>query len=73
MPERIDPQANFARLGMDSAASVFLIAELKDWLGLRAQRRADIQASNTGCIGPLFGRALHYPKHCGRLNDRHAR
>ena len=24
-PERIDPQAKFARLGMDSAASVFLV------------------------------------------------
>jgi acyl carrier protein len=33
-PERIDPQAKFARLGMDSAASVFLVAELEDWLGL---------------------------------------
>ncbi|HEY4859534.1 MAG TPA: acyl carrier protein [Xanthobacteraceae bacterium] len=32
--ERIDPQAKFARLGMDSAASVFLVAELEDWLGL---------------------------------------
>jgi acyl carrier protein len=33
-PERIDPQAKFARLGMDSAASVFLVAELEDWLGV---------------------------------------
>jgi len=33
-PERIDPQAKFARLGLDSAASVFLIADLEDWLGL---------------------------------------
>ena len=33
-PERIDPQAKFARLGMDSAASVFLVADLEDWLGL---------------------------------------
>ncbi len=32
--ERIDPQAKFARLGMDSAASVFLVADLEDWLGL---------------------------------------
>jgi len=31
-PERIDPQVKFARLGMDSAASVFLVSE--DWLGL---------------------------------------
>jgi acyl carrier protein len=33
-PERIDPQAKFARLGMDSAASVFFIVELEEWLGL---------------------------------------
>jgi acyl carrier protein len=33
-PESIDPQAKFARLGMDSAASVFLVADLEDWLGL---------------------------------------
>jgi acyl carrier protein len=33
-PEHIDPRAKFARLGMDSAASVFLVAELEDWLGL---------------------------------------
>ena len=33
-PERIDPQAKFARLGMDSAASVFLVADLEDWLGI---------------------------------------
>ena len=31
---RIDPHAKFARLGMDSAASVFLIVELEEWLGL---------------------------------------
>jgi acyl carrier protein len=33
-PEGIDPQAKFARLGMDSAASVFFIVELEEWLGL---------------------------------------
>jgi len=33
-PERIDPQAKFARLGLDSAASVFLVSDLEDWLGL---------------------------------------
>jgi acyl carrier protein len=33
-PERIDPQAKFARLGLDSAASVFLVADLEDWLGV---------------------------------------
>ena len=33
-PDRIDPQAKFARLGMDSAASVFLVSDLEDWLGL---------------------------------------
>jgi acyl carrier protein len=33
-PERIDPQAKFARLGLDSAASVFLVSDLEEWLGL---------------------------------------
>jgi acyl carrier protein len=30
----IDPEMTFARLGLDSANSVFLIVELEDWLGL---------------------------------------
>jgi acyl carrier protein len=30
----IDPAMTFARLGLDSANSVFLIVELEDWLGL---------------------------------------
>ena len=30
----IDPKITFARLGLDSANSVFLIVELEDWLGL---------------------------------------
>ena len=33
-PERIDPQAKFARLGMDSAASIFFIVELEEWIGV---------------------------------------
>jgi len=32
--ERIDPSAKFARHGMDSAASVFFIVELEEWLGI---------------------------------------
>jgi acyl carrier protein len=30
----IDPEVTFARMGLDSANSVFLIVELEDWLGL---------------------------------------
>ena len=30
----IHPEMTFARLGLDSANSVFLIVELEDWLGL---------------------------------------
>lgn len=30
----IDPEMTFARLGLDSANSVFLIVELEDWLRL---------------------------------------
>ena len=33
-PERIDPNARFARLGLDSASSVFLLAALEEWLGV---------------------------------------
>ncbi len=31
--DKIDPDAKFSRLGVDSAMSVFLLAELEDWLG----------------------------------------
>jgi acyl carrier protein len=31
---RIDPQAKFARLGMDSAMSVFFLVALEEWLGV---------------------------------------
>jgi acyl carrier protein len=34
VPERIDPHTKFTRLGMDSAASVFLVSDLEEWLGL---------------------------------------
>ena len=34
LPDTIDPEMTFARLGLDSANSVFLIVELEDWLGL---------------------------------------
>jgi acyl carrier protein len=33
-PDRIRPHAKFARLGMDSAASVFFLVELEAWLGV---------------------------------------
>jgi len=32
--DRIRPNAKFARLGMDSAASVFFLVELEEWLGI---------------------------------------
>ena len=32
--EEIEPDASFARLGLDSANSVYLIVELEEWLGL---------------------------------------
>ena len=32
--QTIDPEMTFARLGLDSANSVFLIVELEDWLGV---------------------------------------
>jgi acyl carrier protein len=32
--ERIDPQATFARLGVDSAAAVFLVLDIGEWLDL---------------------------------------
>jgi acyl carrier protein len=30
----MDPDVNFARLGLDSANSVYLIVELEEWLGI---------------------------------------
>lgn len=32
--EEIEPDVNFARLGLDSANSVYLIVELEEWLGI---------------------------------------
>ena len=32
--DEIEPDVNFARLGLDSANSVYLIVELEEWLGL---------------------------------------
>ena len=32
--QEIDPDVKFARLGLDSANSVYLIVELEEWLGL---------------------------------------
>jgi acyl carrier protein len=32
--QTVDPEMTFARMGLDSANSVFLIVELEDWLGL---------------------------------------
>ena len=32
--DQIDSQANFARLGIDSATSVFFIMDLEEWLDL---------------------------------------
>lgn len=35
LPEAtIDPDASFARLGLDSANSLYLIVELEEWLGV---------------------------------------
>ena len=31
--QTIDPDASFARLGLDSANSVYLMVELEEWLG----------------------------------------
>jgi acyl carrier protein len=32
--ERIDPQATFGRLGVDSAAAVFFVLDIEEWLDL---------------------------------------
>jgi acyl carrier protein len=35
LPEdTVDPETQFARLGLDSANSVYLIVELEEWLGI---------------------------------------
>ena len=33
-PEKIDPDAKFARLGLDSAKSVFFLMDLEEWLAI---------------------------------------
>jgi acyl carrier protein len=33
-PERIDRDARFAKLGLDSAEALFLVSALEDWSGL---------------------------------------
>ena len=38
--KRIDANVKFARLGMDSAMSVFLLASLEDWLGIELEADA---------------------------------
>ena len=38
--KRIDPNVKFARLGMDSAMSVFMLAGLEDWLGMELEADA---------------------------------
>jgi acyl carrier protein len=38
--KQIDPTAKFARLGMDSAMSVFLLAGLEEWLGMELEADA---------------------------------
>jgi acyl carrier protein len=38
--ERIDPRAKFARLGMDSAQAVLLIADMEEWLGVELEADA---------------------------------
>jgi acyl carrier protein len=38
--KRIDANVKFARLGMDSAMSVFMLAALEDWLGMELEADA---------------------------------
>src|SRR5258708_19108465 len=56
----IDPEMTFARLGLDSANSVFLIVELDDWLGL--ELTPDLLFEHP-TIGEL---ARHLATHAGR-------
>jgi acyl carrier protein len=40
---QIDPDAKFARLGVDSAASVFLIVDLEEWLNIKLPAETLVQ------------------------------
>ena len=40
---QINPDARFARLGVDSAASVFLIVDLEEWLNIRLPAETLVQ------------------------------
>jgi len=40
---QINPDAKFARLGVDSAASVFLIVDLEEWLNIKLPAEALVE------------------------------
>jgi len=40
---QINPDAKFARLGVDSAASVFLIVDLEEWLNIKLPAETLVQ------------------------------
>jgi len=66
---RIDPDAKFARLGMDSAASVSFVMELEEWLAIelptsivfdfptitRLSRRVAEYLKNDHVVAPKLG------------------
>jgi acyl carrier protein len=45
---QIEPDTKFARLGLDSATSVFLVVELEDWLGLELESNVVFEHPSIG-------------------------
>jgi acyl carrier protein len=45
---QIEPDAKFARLGLDSATSVFLVVELEEWLGLELESNVVFEHPSIG-------------------------
>ena len=46
--ERIDPKVKFARLGLDSAMSIFFVVAIEDWLGVALQAELVFQHQTIG-------------------------
>jgi len=61
--ERIDPQATFARLGVDSAAAVFLVLDIEEWLDLELPASIAFEYPS---IAELAG---HLAKKCAHRHD----
>jgi acyl carrier protein len=57
---RIDPEAKFARLGIDSATSVFFLVDLEEWLGVELGSEVVFEFPNIAALARYV--ATKYPQ-----------